>query len=1219
MARITKFGSPGKGKKKAIRRAPSPEPEPARLLGSLVGKHTPVLPPLPAMTKKTLKKIVVAFAENGKLPRELLTPREPGNIYRLYDHKERLQHEGLHWLMGMEWYIKKGKKPGEWVPLDWKSYLTMRANERLIIRRVGVVQLKGTMRKRTRPQLSAKERREFEAQTSVSTQHDNVLTTDAHFHLTESGVSVTKVETTPKTVPFEGKAAEPEKDDKKKTQNSQLIDDFAEHFPTLGELMLELEASPHVGTVCDCGAGTRTTTCRDCTEYVLSCDKCFISAHRNNPLHWAQVWDASQGFFVCHDISMLPLASEREDRHFIQLGHGGHACPKPGKVLLFTIIHVNGIHSTRLAFCECPDTPQKEKRITQLMHARIFPGTVKQPVTGVTLAVLKEFHLHNLESKKAAYDFYGALKRLTDNVFPWKAPDAYKLFLRVVRVYRFLVLLIRVGQFHDIGKYFPNRPPGNLVVYCPTCPEPGFNSEPDPQPTPFELRRNDEKSTCSYLNAVNKQNKKKFKNMAITGTVNCQCSHVFVLSSVDLQYGERFANTDLAIARALRLASIDLSDPEVADIDRIASYDCNCQFCVNVGTRFGRSELSKVKALIQIFRWSIPFVHVKGHKADCEYLFSCAYKQCAAHFHGETAEYYWPALNQIGGFIRQMNPGHRHDTIIDCHGDWNWGKKSNAGRLLAKQLADALELYEANTEHFISLSKLHADKVAEWKSRDRSPPVKQKGKDVESVYRHKQSKVPSQVTIYDAMLAEEADTNFISKVEPQGSLAALLHEGILIQDDQRRLAGAIKLDVIHPLESRKKEVVSRRTKLRERLTHTWRGDQKTVMPVVLSFVSSQPACPIEKERLYLPSDFTLEERQQLDLGRAAQHEMQLREGQAYDAILRVQSITKTLSAMYSSQVKQDRQQKQNTKSTTRREDTELRRDMQIDRYNAARAAMIALRSGEDDPADIFPVMTVGDTYMKSTMDGRQIGASRNRDGAAMAWTAGAMGSGSTLGLAAREHEPEAKRRRTEGGEVAEASGTQMPRRAPGTSSVAANERTNKLPLAKSTRRAKGKPVEVARETKPVDSWIWKPRRGKMNEEEMKSWSEEGDRVQWARAEAEMERQQEAYEQKLAEFKRTMRSFHRESDIWKTVAMEHDEAKKAGHAAFARKEAAMLAQMNRDCEDKLRGCYSKAEEVLKADRIVNLVIDLREPQDARLAECGVARERDYRTTVQEARG
>jgi hypothetical protein len=204
------------------------------------------------------------------------------------------------------------------------------------------------------------------------------------------------------------------------SQTSQLIKDFEQFIPELGQLMLELEAAPLAGTPCHCGVGTRTTTCEECTEYELSCDKCFITAHRNTPFHWAEVWDASRGFFVRHDISMLPLESDPAQRHSIQFGHGrGHPCKNPQKPLLFTIIDRNGIHSTRVSFCGC--TPVPQSRMTQLMRARIFPGTAKQPLTGVTHITLKLFHIENLESKKAAFDFYGSLKRLTDNAFPSKS------------------------------------------------------------------------------------------------------------------------------------------------------------------------------------------------------------------------------------------------------------------------------------------------------------------------------------------------------------------------------------------------------------------------------------------------------------------------------------------------------------------------------------------------------------------------------------------------------------------------------------------------------------------------------------------------------------------------------------------------------------------------------------------------------------------------------
>lgn len=209
--------------------------------------------------------------------------------------------------------------------------------------------------------------------------------------------------------------------------------------------------------------------------------------------------------------------------------------------------------------------------------------------------------------------------------------NPYAAFLRVIRVFNFLTLKKRTGQFHGIDDVLSHRPAGNLLVWCPACPEPGFNSDPNCPETPRHLRSvkspimdlnliphrrhlnqsqrtldgnhqcnqfskntdpddvslcageayfpldseyqeylksvpkstevyifpcavtrvsdRDQKSTCNYLKVVNKQDKSKFKNMAITGTVNCQCSHVFILSCVDLPHAERLVqcNTILSI------------------------------------------------------------------------------------------------------------------------------------------------------------------------------------------------------------------------------------------------------------------------------------------------------------------------------------------------------------------------------------------------------------------------------------------------------------------------------------------------------------------------------------------------------------------------------------------------------------------------------------------------------------------------------------------------
>jgi hypothetical protein len=50
------------------------------------------------------------------------------------------------------------------------------------------------------------------------------------------------------------------------------------------------------------------------------------------------------------------------------------------------------------------------------MRSRLFPATIEQPATTFTFNLLKQFHVHCFESKKSAFDYIGALRRLTNNV-----------------------------------------------------------------------------------------------------------------------------------------------------------------------------------------------------------------------------------------------------------------------------------------------------------------------------------------------------------------------------------------------------------------------------------------------------------------------------------------------------------------------------------------------------------------------------------------------------------------------------------------------------------------------------------------------------------------------------------------------------------------------------------------------------------------------------------
>lgn len=145
--------------------------------------------------------------------------------------------------------------------------------------------------------------------------------------------------------------------------------------------------------------------------YVPSCSECFIDAHVRTPTHWAEVWQQSKGFFQRCDISRL-----REGGYVIHFGHGGHQCPNasPDTDVHFNIIDTNGIHNTKVQFCGCSPSLLRHE---QLLKMALFPATLRRPATAFTFRVLRQFHLLHVESKTAAYDFVGTLRRLTDNAF----------------------------------------------------------------------------------------------------------------------------------------------------------------------------------------------------------------------------------------------------------------------------------------------------------------------------------------------------------------------------------------------------------------------------------------------------------------------------------------------------------------------------------------------------------------------------------------------------------------------------------------------------------------------------------------------------------------------------------------------------------------------------------------------------------------------------------
>lgn len=65
-----------------------------------------------------------------------------------------------------------------------------------------------------------------------------------------------------------------------------------------------------------------------------------------------------------------------------------------------------------IRFCSCGTSVGDA---IQLLRIQWFPASFKKPRTAFTFAVLDQFHALTLQSKVAAYDFYLALERITNN------------------------------------------------------------------------------------------------------------------------------------------------------------------------------------------------------------------------------------------------------------------------------------------------------------------------------------------------------------------------------------------------------------------------------------------------------------------------------------------------------------------------------------------------------------------------------------------------------------------------------------------------------------------------------------------------------------------------------------------------------------------------------------------------------------------------------------
>ncbi|KAJ7016310.1 hypothetical protein C8F04DRAFT_1281905 [Mycena alexandri] len=742
--------------------------------------------------------------------------------------------------------------------------------------------------------------------------------------------------------------------------------------------------------------------CRECFTDDVFCISCMVHGHSSTPLHIVERWTGE--FFERTALKTLGLR--------IQLGHGRpnkarprHGIcsnPRPAVGDDFVVVDTNAIHEVALDFCGC-ETAQPHD--IQLLRARWYPSTGKNPRTAATFTVLRRFHLMSLESKCSGKEFYTSIARGSDNTGTVPVRDRYDEFLRMTREWRHLQMLKRAGRGHD-RKGVDATAAGECALLCPACPHPGKNLPPDWKEVPperkflyalflaldanFRMRRkkvsseeNDpslgdgwsfygqiapyydylaknwkhkqERSTCVAHDAVDKPDRES-RGTASSGiaTVDCARHNMKRPNAVgDLQLGERYINMDY-------IFFMGLAGSEISEL--YVSYDIACQWHKNIWERmktFPR-EVRFVRGKHYCV-FLIPKFHLPAHIEACNILFSFHLTRYVGMTDGEAPERGWSLLNPLATSTAEMGPGMRRDIINDAFNDMNHKKIVDMGTWMLGKVADCVpELITAAAELEELERSLHrlgaGAALREWRAEveaweaDSSKPnpfaAKVERKTVVQVRGEMAEEVQKEME--DAMGMDGDGDDGVSEDLHATELIAM---GLQLEELQRNLGFDINGIGNHPSADQKTNLTERGNKLRRKLL-TWMDAQVLFVPHVAvlraeedrarkRIAATQPQPGVQVQHMSLWLPSSIRARVECDV-ELYEYEFRLRHAQAHESLDEVRHQLLLHTHLYKHKDAYVRGVKANTRAQTRIEGVEDRTRRSAERYRAAYRALVAL-------------------------------------------------------------------------------------------------------------------------------------------------------------------------------------------------------------------------------------------------------------------------------------
>ncbi|KIJ58337.1 hypothetical protein HYDPIDRAFT_102895, partial [Hydnomerulius pinastri MD-312] len=499
-----------------------------------------------------------------------------------------------------------------------------------------------------------------------------------------------------------------------------------------------------------------------------------------------------------------------------------------------------------------------------------------------------------------------------------------------------------------------------------------------------------EKSSCSNHRAVNAANASR-ANLRATGIGATACARhgCFVPHCVvDFQKGEQQMNIDYSICQALNYHSSGIKSA-------LLIYDVACQWSIHFKKRVSECTHLSVPEDMEVLP-AVGKFHLSAHKLECFTRFSLNFVEGGGHMDGEILETLWASLNKITPSARAMSAAHRQELYDDHMLDSNWKKAVSITKTLLKKYKRALQGLNETQAPFEELGKnLSPEKIAKWTAEEATAaelrgdyldiyqPKVEKGKTLlscrypPSLHLHL---APSMADIRLSLMSSDTTQNSSS-----GSVNWLI-SGIKIEDDQDLLRAAVRQLPADATATQKADIQGKRQKLYLRirkleeaadtilkgleLGDDWEAaahidDTEFVPPddyvtmveeeregegvereevedeenYVDEDEDGDAAKPSEEMATWMPSCMNPNRLLELGLGHLGEEELQLRTGQANDALARIRIALGQLAVLYRQNLRSTNSVRSGTRAQKAIQDCKAKAMWHARSYQRARKAM----------------------------------------------------------------------------------------------------------------------------------------------------------------------------------------------------------------------------------------------------------------------------------------